>query len=984
MLNSISSYAFADEDAAVEYLLHICSHSEAYWPAIERRARELIIDLRKNGVGIGVEPFLQEYGLSTQEGVALMCLAESLLRVPDKDTADRLIASSFENADWHAHLGHSTSFAVNASSWGMLLTGKVLNLKETDNIFARLVKRTGEPVIREALKTAMRLMASQFVIGEDIQPAVKRARSFETEGYCLSYDMLGEGARSQEQADRYFASYLSAIQAISTSKPLYEAPGISIKLTALHPRYEWRKRKCLYDELMPRLKKLVLAAKSANICVAIDAEEATRLDLELELFGALYRDPDLEGYEGLGFVLQAYQKRAWHVIDYLIALSTETGRRMPLRLVKGAYWDSEIKAAQITGLPGYPVFTAKAHTDISYLACADKILQHPEAFYPQFATHNAVTIAAIEAMAKHTDYEFQRLFGMGEGLYKPLLGKHRCRIYAPIGEHRDLLAYLIRRLLENGANSSFIHLLWDESQPVDSVIRNPWAQARAKKMPPLPLPAALYSDRKNSVGLDMGNRYQVTALESELSHTHRASVYPDTTYETLDAYLVKAKQAFPAWQMTHAEERALILDNAADLLQERMPDAIQRIVSEGHRTIPDAIAEVREAIDFCRYYAAQARRLFMPHVLEGPTGEKNSLQLYGRGTFACISPWNFPLAIFIGQIAAALAAGNCVIAKPAEQTSAIGQWTVDLLHEAGVPVDVLHIVFGNGETVGEALTKDLRIAGVAFTGSVAAAKSIQRVLAERDGPIIPFIAETGGQNCMIVDSSALLEQVVDDIILSAFGSAGQRCSALRVLFVHEEIADALIGLLGGAMNTLEIGNPVELSTDIGPVIDAAARHALLEHIERMKQEAMFLTACKLPQEASGLAFVAPHLFEIHRIDQIGGEVFGPVLHLIRYSPTEIDEVIRSINDTGYGLTFGIHSRIPAFYEGIVSAVQCGNRYVNRGMTGAVVGVQPFGGEGLSGTGPKAGGPYTLLRFATERSTSINTAALGGNIDLLIH
>jgi RHH-type proline utilization regulon transcriptional repressor/proline dehydrogenase/delta 1-pyrroline-5-carboxylate dehydrogenase len=991
-LDHISEQAFIDEASALAPLLEAMQPYEAQWNNIHNRAHDRVTSLRRTGMGLGVEAFLQEYELSTQEGVALMCLAEALLRIPDRATADQLIASTLRGGEWDKHIGHSASFAVNASSWGLLLTGKMLayDSEESGTILSNLIKRTGEPVIRKAIKAAMRLMASQFVLGETIDDAIGNSRSFARDGYCFSYDMLGEGARTKAQATRYADAYMQAITQLGAqtkqSDSLYTRDSISIKLSALHPRYEWRQRESVLNQLLPVLKKLVLAARDADISVAIDAEEATRLDLELEIFAQLFRDKDLADYYGLGFVVQAYQTRAMPVIDFLIQLSKSTGKRLPVRLVKGAYWDSEIKAAQIAGLPAYPVFTVKSHSDVSYLACALKLLRNPECFYPQFATHNALTIAAIEEVAEGVEYEFQRLHGMGQILYQPLLQHHRCRIYAPVGAHRDLLAYLIRRLLENGANSSFIHMLWDETKPLEAAIDNPIAHAQTRLSSNIPLPVDIYgTTRKNSLGIDMGNRAHMRQLEQILQSSRDPLPVPhEASAKEIDAMLTRANHAYAAWNAKPADVRAQLLEAFADLLEARREEAMDVIICDGHRTIPDALAEVREAIDFCRYYAIQARRLFSePILLPSPTGEMNRLSLHGRGTFLCISPWNFPLAIFVGQVAAALAAGNCVIAKPAEQTSATAAYAVRMMHEAGIPHHVLQLACGKGETVGAALVRDVRVNGIAFTGSAPTAKAIQRTLAEHDGPIIPLIAETGGLNAMIVDSSALLEQATDDIILSAFGSAGQRCSSLRVVFVHQDIANPLIEMISGAMAELRMGDPILPQVDIGPVINEDAKSTLTAHLQRMKKEATFIAATPISPQFESMNFIAPHAFEITDINQIGGEVFGPILHIIRYDPKRLDEVVSTINETGYGLTFGMHSRITSVYESVIARINAGNRYVNRGITGAVVGVQPFGGEGLSGTGPKVGGPYTLLRFATERTDSINTSAIGGNIDLLM-
>lgn len=993
LLVRISAHAFEGEAEAVSRLLTHCTDYESHWSDIRAEADAMIMRLRECGMGVSVEAFLQEYGLSSKEGVAVMCLAEALLRIPDRDTADALIDATFDGARWEKHIGRSESLFVNASSWGLLLTGKLLQWGDhqtgVSGTLKRLVQNSSEPAIREALKGAMKLIASQFVMGQTVESSLKKAVSFEKKGYCFSYDMLGEGARSMAQADAYMASYVHAIKSVGATRKqehqLTQAPGVSIKLTALHPRYKWAQKERVMAELLPRLKTLVSFAKEQQICVAIDAEESTRLDIELAVFAALFTDPDFSDFHGIGFVLQAYQKRALHVIDLLVRLCEDTGKTMPVRLVKGAYWDSEIKQAQIDGLPDYPVYTVKAHSDLSYMACAKKLLDQAQHFFPQFATHNALTIASIRAIAGSADYEFQRLYGMGEMLYSSIVGNVPCRIYAPIGEHKDLLAYLIRRLLENGANSSFVHLMMDESKPLDELLANPMIVARRNQgVAGIAPPSALYADRKNSSGYDLGNRAQMQELLTRIAVKEPLATIADASEGQVQEAIAQAYQARKRWNDTAAEERAILLEKTADSLQAHEEEALTLCIQEGKKTIADAIAELREAIDFCRYYARQCRHYFAtPLELQGPTGESNQLQLHGRGVFACISPWNFPLAIFTGQIAAALAAGNCVIAKPAEQTPNIAAFAVRLMYEAGIPEDVLHLLCGNGAAIGAALVADEHIAGIAFTGSTETAKSIQRSLADRAGAIVPFIAETGGQNCMLVDSSALLEQVVDDVVHSAFGSAGQRCSALRVLYVHRDIADELIVLLKGAMQELVVGDPSQLCTDIGPVIDAEAKQMLDAHIASMAQEANLIAKGAIKTNAPAADYVVPHAFEIQSISQLRKENFGPILHVIRYGSRELDDVIEAINATGFGLTFGIHSRIPAFAQSVAARIHAGNVYINRGMTGAVVGVQPFGGEGLSGTGPKAGGPYSLLRYASEKTTTINSAAIGGNVELLI-
>jgi len=1011
-LTSISECAFMDEAAAVRALLSRVEPLAALEAAIMQRAKAWTTAIRTQGMGHGVEAFLHAYGLDTNEGVALMCLAEALLRIPDNCTADALIHGTFEGRHWEEYVGGEESWLVNLSGWGLLLTGKMVDMGTQPGMLKHLVAKMGEPVIREALKKAMKLIGGQFVLGETMAEALRESAAYGKRGYRFSFDILGEGARSDAQALGYVASYRDGIALIGKSipenTPLFEAPGISVKLSALHPRYTLPQRDRVMNELLPRLKEILAHAKRAGITVAIDAEESSRLDIELILFETLLEDPAFNGWNGIGFVVQAYQKRAPHVIGWIASLAKKHRRIIPVRLVKGAYWDSEIKWAQLLGLPSYPVFTRKEHTDVSYLACAESLLAHPDVFYPQFATHNARTIASIMVLAetrgwKKGAYEFQRLHGMGEALHDLIVKDAPSRIYAPVGAHKDLLAYLIRRLLENGANSSFVHLLMDENKTDAEILADPMAATKkhATFSPPvLPLPPALYGTRKNSTGMDFGNAAQLTSLLKQLTFT--PCEVADMTTAQLDRALASAQKAFPTWAKTPADERAKILERAGDLIETHAAELIALCGLEAKKTLADSVAEVREAADYCRYYAAQARRLFAPQMLAGPAGESNSLSLHPRGVFACISPWNFPLAIFIGQITAALTTGNAVIAKPAEQTPAIAARAVSLFYEAGIPREVLQLAPGSGETMGAALVSDRRIAGVVFTGGTDTAQHIQKTLAARGGPIIPLIAETGGQNCMVVDSSALIEQAVDDIILSAFGSAGQRCSSLRVLFVQEDIADPLLALLAGAMQELKLGDPLDPATDIGPVIDEAAQAALLAHIDHMKKSARLIAASPLPgpppQAGEGAittasplpergrdregAFVAPHAFEIKNISELTREHFGPILHVIRFKNDALPQVIDAVNSTGYGLTFGVHSRIDAHVKLLTSGVHAGNIYVNRSMIGATVGVQPFGGVGLSGSGPKAGGPHYLLRFVAERTTTINTAAIGGNVTLL--
>jgi RHH-type proline utilization regulon transcriptional repressor/proline dehydrogenase/delta 1-pyrroline-5-carboxylate dehydrogenase len=984
----------------------------------------------------GLDAFLHEYALSSREGIVLMCLAEALLRIPDADTADRLIRDKIGGADWQKHVGRSDSVFVNASTWALMLTGRIVGpgadgADEWSGVMKRLLARSGEPVIRAAVVQAMRIMGRQFVMGRTIGEALERAAQAERQGYRHSYDMLGEAARTAADADRYMDSYRAAIDAIGRAAQMaskggaasvHDAPNISVKLSALHPRYEFAQYRRVMDELAPRIAELARRARDNGIGLTVDAEEADRLDLSLDLIEAVSGDPALKGWEGYGLAVQAYQKRAIAVIDWLADLARRHQRRLMVRLVKGAYWDSEIKRGQERGLDGYPVFTRKASTDVSYLACARALFADAKAFYPCFATHNAHTVAAVlELAGNRRDWEFQRLHGMGEALYEEVVGKDKldrpCRVYAPVGGHEELLAYLVRRLLENGANTSFVNRLVDEKAPIDAIIADPVAEVRrlpVKPHPRIPLPRDLFRpERANSQGIDLGDPAVMAPLAAAMDAAVRGNwragpiiggveqhvrpenvtspadrgravgtVAPADTAMVGDA-LTRAARAQPAWDRQPAGERGLCLDRAAELMEQNAAELMALAVREAGKTIPDALAEVREAMDFCRYYAARARAEFAePLVLPGPTGEINRLSLRGRGVFACISPWNFPLAIFTGQVTAALAAGNAVIAKPAEQTPLIAARAVELLHRAGVPGDVLHLLPGSGEVVGAALVRDARVAGIAFTGSTEVAKGIQRALADRPGPIVPLIAETGGQNAMIVDSSALPEQVTNDAIVSAFHSAGQRCSALRVLFVQKDIADRLLAMLAGAMDELVIGDPALLSTDVGPVIDREALATLEKHAERMAREGKVLRRCKLGPGTERGTFFAPMLVEIDRLARLEREVFGPILHVVRYDADRLDQVLDEIAATGYGLTLGIHSRIDETVRHVCDRLAVGNAYVNRSMIGAVVGVQPFGGEGLSGTGPKAGGPHYLHRFATERTLSIDTTAAGGNASLL--
>ncbi len=1035
-----------DESAHVRELLAQASLPEPEREAAQATAADLVRRVRARTRNQGaVEAFMRQYDLGSEEGVLLMCVAEALLRIPDQGTADALIRDKLGDANWKRHVGQSDSVLVNASTWGLMLTGTLVDLaddtkRDVHGAFQRLVGRAGEPVIRLAVRQAMKIMGHQFVLGRTIAEALARARKGSGGAYRYSFDMLGEGALTTADALRYQEAYRAAIHAIGRSGPdgsfatsdVFAAPSISVKLSALHPRYEHAKRARIMDELAPRVLELARLARQYGIGFTVDAEETERLEVSLDLIEATMSDASLAGWNGYGLAVQAYQKRAPQVIDFLADLARRLGRRIPVRLVKGAYWDAEIKRAQVDGQTGYPLFTRKQNTDVSYLANARRMLDAGDAIYPMFATHNAHTIATVHRMARRIrgrqDFEFQKLHGMGDDLYAEVIPADRldvaCRVYAPVGSHEDLLPYLVRRLLENGANSSFVNRITDENVSIDDLIRDPVQVVAAFDAaripiphPRIPLPIDLYRSqgqaRGNSMGINLANDDQLRELAAAINNAGAgqwsaaplvpgapaagekiAITNPADRREvvghwqaadsaTVEHALANAVAAQPTWDATPAGSRAAILEHAADLLEARMPAYMAMCTREAGKTLPDGIAEVREAVDFLRYYALQAREHFAPMTLPGPTGESNSLQLSGRGVFVCISPWNFPLAIFLGQIAAALAAGNAVLAKPAEQTNLIGFAAIKLLHEAGIPQDVLQYLPGDGATVGAALTRDPRVDGVCFTGSTETARLINRALAGRDaGPIATLIAETGGQNAMIADSSSLPEQVVKDVLGSAFTSAGQRCSAARVLLVQDDIADKVIHMLAGAMAELSVGDPGLPSTDVGPVIDADAKCVLDEHAMRMRSEARFIAEAKLGPGTEHGTFFAPIAWELDSLAQLDREKFGPALHVVRWKADQLDAVIDTINRTGYGLTLGIHSRIDATIERIVSRAKVGNIYVNRNQIGAVVGVQPFGGQGLSGTGPKAGGPHYLPRFATEKTVTINTTAAGGNASLL--
>lgn len=1020
-----------DETECVNECLELARLDPEVGERVSATATDLVRGVRSNRSRKGgLDAFLRKYDLSSREGVVLMCLAEALLRIPDAETADRLIADKLTTANWQEHLGSSHSMFVNASTWGLMLTGRLIALDEevTQNpmrFLGKVVNRLGDPVVRGAMRHAMRIMGHQFVMGRDIAAAIKRSQREDNRAYRYSFDMLGEAALTAADANRYFNAYADAIQALGQSRTDAaadeSAPSISVKLSALFPRYEFSQRARVLNELVPRLRQLAEFARKSNVALTVDAEEADRLQLSLEVFESVYRDSGLDGWHGLGLAVQAYQKRAIEVLRWLSELSAEVGRTIPVRLVKGAYWDTEIKRAQENGLDGYPVFTRKVNTDVSYLACAALLLRDGAHIYPQFATHNAHTVASIIHMAEGKPFEFQRLHGMGEELYDEIVDPERfgmpCRVYAPVGNHKDLLPYLVRRLLENGANTSFVNRIVDEKAPIKDIVADPVSEVETLAQiphPRIPLPASIYGrQRINSRGINLADESRLQALslklEAALTREWRAApviggktvsgdavavrdpaerrrqvgVVTEASVKDVDAALETAVSSQRDWDASSVAARAEVLRAAAENFEAHADEFLALLVREAGKTLPDSVAELREAVDFLRYYAARAERDFAePVAMPGPTGETNHLSLAGRGVFVCISPWNFPLAIFTGQVAAALAAGNAVVAKPAEQTPLVAALAVRLMHQSGIPGGVLNFLPGDGATIGGAAIGDRRVAGVAFTGSTETARIIHSGMAASDGPIGALIAETGGQNAMLVDSSALPEQVVLDVVQSAFNSAGQRCSALRVLFLQREIAPRVLDLLKGYMDELSIGDPGLLQTDIGPVIDREALSGLESHLGSIADSGKILHRCRLGPDSEAGTFFAPALVEIEDIGRLEREVFGPVLHVVRYRARDLDSVLDSINNTGFGLTLGVHSRIDGFAQYVYERMRVGNVYVNRNMVGAVVGVQPFGGCGLSGTGPKAGGPHYLHRFATEKTLTINTSAVGGNASLL--
>jgi RHH-type transcriptional regulator, proline utilization regulon repressor / proline dehydrogenase / delta 1-pyrroline-5-carboxylate dehydrogenase len=997
----------ANEKQCVDNLLNILQITPEDNSQALNLAKRLINSVRNARVkGRGVDAIMQEFKLSSEEGVALMCLAESMLRIPDKETQDMLIRDKIVKGDWSSHTKTDNTF-VNATSWGLLITGKLVGSFASEKLSATLLKvlaKGGEPLIRKSMATAVKFMGNQFVMGETIEAALKLSVEKEKHGYQFSYDMLGEAAMNDEDAMRYMQSYIDAIHAVGKANAMrgvYNGPGISVKLSAIHPRYQRAQYHKVIHELYPRLKQLYLLAKEYQIGLFIDAEETERLDISLDLLELLVNDKDLAGFAGIGFVIQAYQRRAPYVIDYVVDLATRAQQRLQVRLVKGAYWDSEIKKAQVDGQEDYPVFTRKFYTDLSYLACAKRLLDYQEQIYPLFATHNAHSLAMIYQMGRGKQFEFQCLYGMGETLYDNVVGEKKlnvtCRVYAPVGTHETLLAYLVRRLLENGANSSFVHQIVDKDVPVDSLLVSPIElskKANGISNPNFTVPAYIYPDgRINSKGLDLTNELLLSGLQKELDMYARKTytAYPlvvdwrknensqmtevlnpannhdivghviKAAIEDIDNAVKNANNAFSTWSKVLPQKRADILLKVADKLEEHYPELLGILVRESGKTLQNAVAEVREAVDFCRYYAKQAASEFYNDTHKA------------LGVFVCISPWNFPLAIFMGEISSALVTGNTVIAKPSYQTNLVAFYAVELFYEAGMPKDVLQLMPGSGSIIGNELTKHKDVAGVIFTGSTEVAQTINQNLSFKANKSV-LIAETGGQNTMIVDSSSLPEQVVTDVISSGFDSAGQRCSALRVLYLQADIADKVLHMLKGAMNDLEVGNPANLSTDVGPVIDRPAQKTLLDHIEKMKHNARMFHQAPLAEECKKGIFVAPTLIEIGSIKELQREMFGPIIHVIRFDPNDLDHVITEINSSGYGLTQGLHSRIEATAKKVYQNVKAGNIYINRNMVGAVVGVQPFGGEGLSGTGPKAGGPLYLYRMVeTTRHPNLNSS-----------
>lgn len=1020
----------APESQVVTDLIEAARLDSELTRAIQTTAINLVEAVRSGRKkSLGIDSFLTEYSLSSEEGLSLMCLAEALLRVPDHPTINGLIKDKIASLDWKAHQDQSDSLLINATTWALMLTGKVLSPEKAasrlTHVIRTLISRSGEGIVRVAADKAMHIMSKQFVMGRTIQEALKRAKKKEAQGYRYSYDMLGEAALTVADAERYFQAYRAAVEAIGVEAKnmghMYAKPGISIKLSALHPRYQEAQYERVLAELSPKLLSLAQLAKQHAISLTIDAEESERLELSMDVIERVFDDASLSGWDGFGLAIQSYQKRAFYLLDWVADLARRNQRRVMVRLIKGAYWDSEIKKSQMQGLTDYPVFTRKVFTDLSFQACAKKLLTMTDAIYPQFATHNAYSVAMIMSLVgDYRDFEFQCLHGMGNELYEKIVPEDcyhiPCRIYAPVGSHEDLLPYLVRRLLENGANSSFVHRIVDESESIADLVDDPVQKSErflSKINQNIPLPMSIFSpERLNSKGIDLSDRTTLAHLQETIAAlepfawrsgpivgknfvktgVEKDVISPQTQQvigtvisasgEDIEHALVEANRAFEQWRVTSVEDRAACLLRFADLLEENMSTCLAILCLEAGKTWSDGVGEVREAVDFCRYYAAQAIKLLAePTQLQGYTGESNTLSLHPRGLVLCISPWNFPLAIFTGQVVAALVTGNCVIAKPADQTPLIAYHAVEWMLKAGFPAGVVQLLPGSGATVGATLVADKRVKGVIFTGSTQTANRIHQSLASRE-EIIPLIAETGGQNAMIVDSSALLEQVTVDVMTSAFASAGQRCSALRVLYIQEDVYPRMIELMKGSMGELRIGDPRWLVSDIGPVIDETALKNLQAHVASMTERYELIYQCALEKNCESGYFMPPTAIAIDHIQALEKEVFGPVLHVISYKREHLDQVIEQINQTGYGLTLGIHSRLNSTVEYIRQRVHVGNCYVNRNMVGAVVGLQPFGGEGLSGTGPKAGGPHYLPRLCVERTFTVDTTAAGGNASLM--
>jgi RHH-type proline utilization regulon transcriptional repressor/proline dehydrogenase/delta 1-pyrroline-5-carboxylate dehydrogenase len=1020
--SEVLNSTYLDEKEHIKRLIASITLSPSQFAQIKRSALELIKKIRNTKVS-GTEGFIHEYSLSNEEGVAIMCLAESLLRIPDKKTAQELVEDKLKGKNWKKHIGKSNSLFVNASTWGLLLTGKVISLSESKFSLNKLINKVGEPVILSSLKRAIQMISGEFIMGNTIPTALKNAKKYTKKGYKMSFDILGESSRTEAQADFYYKEYLKAIKILSSEKikgDLYDQNNLSVKLSALHPKVLLRKKDRLKKELLPRLKEITQLSIDAGITPSFDAEESFRQDIYLEILTDLISDKDFKDYHGIGFVVQGYQKRAFAIIDYVIELAKTLKKKIPVRLVKGAYWDSEIKHAQEFGLKNYPVFTKKEHTDTSYLACAQKMLKNIEFLYPQFATHNAHTIASIIEMAGIQKFEFQKLHGMGGIIHDEVVKKgFKCRVYAPVGDYKDLLAYLMRRLLENGANTSFVNLVSNKQMSNDDIVANPVEKSKRglEDSSKIPLPSNIYGDeRDNSLGYEMGMKSDLEAIEAKLTEHSNKSYVGCSLIDGKEVYAKKsevikvlspannkicvgeiykaddnqlktaldvADRYFDKWANTNVKERAKLVRKFGDLLHENRFELYSLLIREAGKNIDDAISEVREAIDFTYYYSVQAEKLCSaPITMPGYTGESNHLTLNPRGTFLCVSPWNFPLAIFTGQIIAALVTGNTALAKAAENTSLIATYTIKLMHDAGIPVEAIQLLVVGGRKISEVVVSDNRIRGVCFTGSTSTAQNINRTLAARDTAIVPFIAETGGQNAMIVDSSALLEQATDAIIQSAFGSIGQRCSALRVAYIQKEIYKPLVEMLKGAMQDLHIGDTSDLSVDFGAVISQDAKKELQEHVNLFKKQIIDIHHSHKDSSLKKGSYFAPHIIAIDKISDLKKENFGPILHVISYEAKDLDKVIDEINSTGFGLTFGLQTRIEDKIQYVAKHVKAGNFYANRSTIGAVVGTHPFGGENNSGTGFKAGGPHYLLRFMTERTLTINTTAIGGNLELL--